>query len=86
ANGGAAEIWCASADWMERNLLRRIEVCFPIRDAELAQRVYDEALENYLADNTQAWLLDADGRYERALPDADMPHSAQAALMAKLCP
>ncbi|MBU6199551.1 MAG: polyphosphate kinase 1 [Xanthomonadaceae bacterium] len=86
ANGGAAETWCASADWMERNLLRRIEVCFPIRDAELAQRVYDEALENYLADNTQAWLLDADGRYERALPDADMPHSAQAALMAKLCP
>ena len=86
ANGGAAEIWCASADWMERNLLRRIEVCFPIRDAELAQRVYDEALENYLADNTQAWLLDADGRYKRALPGADMPHSAQAALMAKLCP
>ena len=86
ANGGAAEIWCASADWMERNLLRRIEVCFPIRDAELAQRVYDEALENYLADNTQAWLLDAAGHYERATPGADMPHSAQTALMAKLCP
>ncbi|MGH8041392.1 MAG: polyphosphate kinase 1, partial [Rudaea sp.] len=40
ANGGKAQLYCASADWMERNLLRRIEVCFPILDAELAQRVY----------------------------------------------
>lgn len=86
ANGGEAEIYCASADWMERNLLRRIEVCFPILDAELAQRVYDEALENYLADNTQAWLLGADGRYVRASPGDAMPHCAQAALLAKLCP
>jgi polyphosphate kinase len=48
--------------------------------------VYDEALENYLADNTQAWLLDANGRYQRATPGEDMPHSAQAALLARLCP
>ncbi|HZW51031.1 MAG TPA: polyphosphate kinase, partial [Rudaea sp.] len=86
ANGGDAEIWCASADWMGRNLLRRIEVCFPILDAELARRVYAEALENYLADNTQAWLLDAGGRYRRAVPGADMPHSAQATLLTRLCP
>jgi polyphosphate kinase len=86
ANGGNAETWCASADWMERNLLRRIEVCFPILDAELAQRVYDETLETYLADNTQAWLLQADGRYVRATPGDDKPHSAQAALLARLCP
>ncbi len=63
-----------------------IEVCFPILDAELAQRVYDETLENYLADNTQAWLLCADGRYVRATPGDDMPHAAQAALLARLCP
>ena len=85
ANGGRSEIYCASADWMERNLLRRIEVCFPIIDAELAQRVYAEALENYLADNTQAWLLRADGTYERATPGEDMPHSAQQSLLAKIC-
>ena len=85
ANGGDAEIFCSSADWMERNLLRRIEVCFPILDAELAQRVYDEALENYLADNTQAWILHADGHYERAAPDDEKPHSAQLSLLAKLC-
>ncbi|HXD84722.1 MAG TPA: polyphosphate kinase 1, partial [Rudaea sp.] len=86
ANGGNAETWCASADWMERNLLRRIEVCFPILDPDLAQRVVDETLDNYLADNTQAWLLQADGRYERATPGEDMPHSAQTALLARLCP
>jgi len=85
ANAGAAEIYCASADWMERNLLRRIEVGFPILDAELAQRVYDETLANYLADNTQAWILHGDGRYERAARGDDMPHSAQAALLAKWC-
>jgi len=85
ANGGNAEIYCASADWMERNLLRRIEVCFPILDPELAQRVYAEALENYLADNTHAWRLHSDGHYERATPGEDMPHTAQQALLAKIC-
>jgi polyphosphate kinase len=64
--------------------LRRIEVCFPILDAQLAQRVYEETLQNYLADNTQAWSLCADGSYLRVTPADDaMPHSAQAALLAK---
>ncbi|MCE5232165.1 MAG: polyphosphate kinase 1 [Mizugakiibacter sp.] len=84
ANAGEPELYCASADWMERNLLRRIEVCFPILDPELAGRVYDEALANYLADNTQAWTLGADGRYARVEPGEAMPHSAQQALLAKL--
>jgi polyphosphate kinase len=85
ANDDEPEIFCSSADWMERNLLRRIEVCFPILDAELAQRVYDEALETYLADNVQAWILHGDGHYERATPDEQTPHSAQQSLLAKLC-
>jgi polyphosphate kinase len=85
ANGGDAEIFCSSADWMERNMLRRIEVCFPILDSELARRVYDEALANYLADNTHAWQLMADGHYERLSPGKDAPHSAQQALVAKIC-
>jgi len=84
-NGGQPETWCASADWLERNLLRRIETCFPILDPELARRVREEAVDNYLADNTQAWELKADGSYER-IPRGDrMPHSAQSALLAKLC-
>jgi polyphosphate kinase len=84
-NGGDAEIFCSSADWMERNLLRRIEVCFPILDPELAKRVYDEALANYLADNTQAWQLHADGHYERVARGSDKAHNAQQALLAKVC-
>jgi polyphosphate kinase len=85
ANEGAPEIYCASADWMDRNLLRRIETCFPIDDPVLAQRVYDEALANFLADNTQAWLLQADGNYLRSEPGEDMPHAAQLTLLSRLC-
>jgi polyphosphate kinase len=85
-NDGAPEIYCGSADWMERNLKRRIEVAFPILDPQLASRVYEETLMNYLADNTEAWLLDGDGRYTRAEPGNDAPHSAQQWLLAKLTP
>jgi polyphosphate kinase len=81
ANDGAAEIYCASADWMERNLMRRIEVAFPILDPELAARVFEETLANGLADNTQAWLLDSDGRYTRAEPGDNPPYSAQQGLL-----
>jgi len=82
-NDDAPEIYCSSADWMERNLLRRIEVCFPIRDEALARRVYEESLANYLADNTQAWELQPDGSYLRLSPGDDEPYSAQQALLAK---
>jgi polyphosphate kinase len=71
---------------MERNLLRRVETCFPILDPKLSKRVFDEELANYLADNTQSWQLQADGRYVRvAVEGDDMPHSAQQSLLAKLC-
>jgi polyphosphate kinase len=83
-NDTTPEIYCSSADWMERNLMRRIETCFPIRDPELAARVYDESLANYLADNTQAWQLEPDGSYTRLTPGTDVPHSAQQTLLAKL--
>src|SRR6202000_3354315 len=76
ANDGAPEIYCASADWMERNLMRRIEIAFPILDPELAARVYNETLANYLSDNTQAWLLGSNGHYRRAQPGDSTPHNA----------
>ena len=85
-NGGKPEIYCSSADWMERNLLRRVETCFPIIDPRLAERVYDEELANYLTDNQQAWELREDGSYDRVAPaENEMPYSAQGALLAKLC-
>jgi len=85
-NGGKPELFCSSADWMERNLLRRVETCFPILDEKLAERVFDEELGNYLGDNLQAWTLHEDGRYTRVSPaEGEMPYSAQGALLAKLC-
>lgn len=83
-NDEQPEIYCSSADWMERNLLRRIETCFPILDPALARRVFDESLANYLADNTQAWMLEADGSYARMTPGDAPLHSAQQTLLAEL--
>ena len=63
-NDGDREIYCGSADWMDRNLFRRVEVAFPLQSAEMRARVAaDIAL--YLADDTQAWTLDAQGVYSR---------------------
>jgi polyphosphate kinase len=86
ANNSEPELYCASADWMARNLMRRIEVAFPILDAELAARVFEETLANSLADNTQAWLLDSDGIYRRAEPGENAPYSAQQSLLERYCP
>jgi polyphosphate kinase len=82
-NGGTAEIFCASADWMERNFFRRIEVCFPV-SRERHRRQVLEDLELYLADNCQAWELRADGSYERCTPGNNPPVSAQVALLESL--
>ncbi|PJK00358.1 polyphosphate kinase 1 [Lysobacteraceae bacterium NML03-0222] len=86
ANDGQPELFCASADWLERNLLRRVETCFPILDETLAQRVKAETLDNYLADNQNAWELQANGEYWRVeVPENVAPYSAQAALLEKIC-
>ncbi|HBD19442.1 MAG TPA: polyphosphate kinase 1 [Arenimonas sp.] len=85
-NDGKPEIYCSSADWMERNLMRRVETCFPLLDPKLAERVFEEELANYLADNLQAWILREDGSYAQVSPaEGEMPYSAQGALLAKLC-
>lgn len=81
-NNGAPELFCASADWLERNLLRRVETCFPVLDRDLSKRIYREVLQNYLDDNLNAWELQADGRYRKCEPAPDQPpHSAQQALL-----
>ena len=58
-------LYLSSADWMSRNMLRRIEVAWPVRDAELRQRVIDECLVPYLHDRRDAWLLNTDGSFSR---------------------
>jgi len=62
------DVYLSSADWMSRNLFRRIEVAFPVLDRALKRRVLQEGLDPYLKDNTNAWELGADGRYTRRRP------------------
>ncbi len=81
-NDGKPDLFCSSADWLERNLLRRVETAFPILDADAAQRVHREGLLNYLADNQNAWELQADGAYRKAAAnEGDAPFSAQLSLL-----
>jgi polyphosphate kinase len=73
-------LYLSSADWMSRNMFRRIEVAWPVRDAATRQRVIDEGLVPYLLDSCDAWELDSAGRYRR-VDEAAGGHSAQRALM-----
>jgi polyphosphate kinase len=59
------DVYLASADWMSRNLFRRIEVAFPVLEKHLKKRIISEGLDPYLKDNMNAWTLDSDGNYER---------------------
>jgi len=63
-NGGADDVYLSSADWMGRNLFRRIEVAWPVLDGRLKKRVLDEGLKPYLDDTAEAWILAADGVYQ----------------------
>lgn len=78
-NGGDVEMWCTSADWMERNFFRRVEVAFPVLRRTHCERIRED-LDTYLRDNAQAWELKPDGTYERIESDEIM--SAQDALLA----
>lgn len=81
---GDEQLLLSSADWMERNLDKRIETCFPIENKKMIARVKKE-LESYLEDNTHAWLLQSDGSYQHLQPAADeSANNAQAQLLEKL--
>jgi polyphosphate kinase len=62
------DIYLSSADWMNRNLLRRIEVAFPVTSPALRKRLLREGLEPYLKDSVDAWELGSDGHYRRRKP------------------
>jgi polyphosphate kinase len=64
-NGGDPHLFCSSADWMDRNLLRRVETCFPIQGKKQARRVFKEGIEVYLEDEELAWILNSQGVYEQ---------------------
>lgn len=83
-NNGESQLFCSSADWMDRNFFRRVETCFPIDDKRLKQRILKEGLMTYLSDNTQAWILQSDGSYKRCMPGNAKPRSAQDEILAAL--
>ncbi len=83
-NDLAHDVYLASADWMDRNFFRRIEVCFPVLEEKLKKRVLDEGLKSYLKDNCQAWEMDCNGFWHRKSPARSAANCAQAALLQEL--
>lgn len=65
---GEDQMFLSSADWMDRNFFRRIEIAFPILDPRIKRRVMKEGLRPYLGDNNQAWEMLPDGRYKKKTP------------------
>ncbi|MCW9013573.1 MAG: polyphosphate kinase 1 [Gammaproteobacteria bacterium] len=83
-NDGDPEVFISSADWMERNLYRRVEICSPIESRSLQKRIINE-LEYYLLDNSQAWIMNSDGSYYRVKPKKNQePFIAQQKLLEDL--
>ena len=79
---GKEEVYLSSADWMDRNLFRRIEVAFPILDPELKQKVINEGLNELLKD-VSSWNMNADGLYKQSTSSSNVKLSAQQNLLLK---
>ena len=82
-NSGDEEFYCSSADWMERNMFRRNESCFEIRQKAMKEKIRRH-LELFLADNCQAWVLAGDGSYEKQSPGKKERISSQETFLEKL--
>jgi len=83
-SNGEENLFCASADWMDRNFFRRVEIAFPIEDPDIKRRLIAD-LDLYLSDNLQSWELQPDGTYRKVEQNADAdPTSAQTSLLASL--
>jgi polyphosphate kinase len=83
--GGAENVYLSSADWMDRNFFRRVELAFPLNDRRLKRRVIAEGLSVFLGDNQSAWLMQSDGHYRRRRSGKSI-RNAQLGLLAKFCP
>jgi len=81
---GAEKVYLSSADWMDRNFFRRVELCFPVLEKKIKQRVIKEGIKPYLKDNRQAWDMGADGHYARKRTRGTLPRSAQMTLLGEL--
>jgi len=79
-NGGDWDVYASSADLMNRNMFKRVEICFPIADKKISDRIMNDMKAN-LSDNSQAWLLQQDGQYLRATPDDEPVFQVQNELL-----
>ena len=68
ASGKQESLYLSSADWMNRNMLRRVELAWPVEDPKLRQRIFNECLQTYLQDYVDAWVMNANGQYVRTTP------------------
>ena len=85
--GEKEDLYLSSADWMNRNMVRRVELAWPVTDPVQRQRIVDECLVAYLHDRVDAWDLGASGTYTRLAQQPKRPaHGAQAALMVRYSP
>ena len=82
--GAAESVYLSSADWMGRNLFRRIEIAVPILSPSIKKRIIREGLRPYLVDNTQAWEMQADGKYYLKTQRGPKSRCAQESLLAML--
>jgi len=82
---GQEDLYLSSADWMNRNMMRRIELSWPVDDPVLRQQIVDECLVAYLHDDRDAWTLNASGGFDRA-PRPGSGLGAQNALMVRYGP
>lgn len=84
-NDGDPNLYCASADWMPRNLFHRVEACFPIEEKRPRDQIIKFGLLNYLSDNSQAWILQSDGSYKRARAGNAKSRASQTILLEHYC-
>jgi polyphosphate kinase len=85
-NDGAEDVFLSSADWMDRNFFRRIELGIPLLDPALKARVVREGLLAYLDDTSQAWVMRSDGGYEPPAPRRGKARVVQEELLRALAP
>ena len=81
-NDGDPKVFCSSADWMDRNFFRRVEVSWPIKNMIIRKRIIHE-LKTYLKDNRQAWILQSDGNYSAPASFGKSAVSAQQTLLSE---
>jgi polyphosphate kinase len=81
--GATKRMWLSSADWMSRNMIRRIEIAWPILDAQMQRRILQECIEPYLRDTEDAWVLTPTADYKQVSSNKTNTQSAQKLLIAR---